>query len=90
VLYSFCGKLGARQYFHMRLATSLPFVPCWDEIRHQLLAKGTLLIKDVSSLDPAEYFDFPSSHVSLRKRLYHHCIYPSNFLVQIFVNIRFI
>jgi hypothetical protein len=54
----------------MRSALCLLFCSIWkDEVHHQLLAKGALLIKDAQSLDLAVYSDFISALVTLRKRL---------------------
>ena len=40
-----------------------------DEVHHQLLAKGALLIKDAQSLNHLDYSTFISSLVVLRKSL---------------------
>ena len=40
-----------------------------DDVHHQMLAKGALLIKDAKRLAPTIYSDFISALVSLEKRL---------------------
>lgn len=53
----------------LRMSVSA-FCSLWrDEIRHQLLAKGTILIKVAQSLDQPTNFDFLSALVMLHKRL---------------------
>jgi hypothetical protein len=41
----------------------------WDEVCHQLLAKGAFLIKDAKALDAVAYSDFISAQEVLRKRI---------------------
>ena len=55
-----------------------------DEVCYQLLAKGTLWIKDTESSDSTQYSDFIFSLVILRKRLWKSLYIPFHFL---FVNI---
>lgn len=72
VLYLFFGKLGARLFLPMihEVGSLFSFYSMWrDEVCHQLLVKGALLIEDVWSLHPVAYSDFISAFVAFRKRL---------------------
>ena len=55
-----------------------------DEVCYQILAKGTLWIKDIESLDSTQYSDFIFALVILRKRLWNSLYIPFHFLFVIF------
>lgn len=56
--------------FDQELSSVSAFIALWKyEVHHQLLAKGTLLIKDAKRLDPAVYSYFISASVSFMNSL---------------------
>ena len=59
-------NLNCKYLFDQDSSSVFTFVAlCRDEVRHQLLAKGALLIKDAQKFDPIVYFDFIYTLVSL-------------------------
>jgi len=63
-------KLRCKVVFDHKISSLYSFCSIGkDEVRHRVLAKGSLPIKDVQYLDLAAYSDFISALVSLRKRL---------------------
>jgi hypothetical protein len=56
--------------FDNEVSSLVAFCQLWrEEVRMQLLAKGSLLIKDAKLLDSAAYSDFIAVLVALRKRM---------------------
>jgi hypothetical protein len=68
--YLCCGNSRCKFVFDQEISSLSAFSSLWkDEVHHQLLAKGALLIKDAQSLDCTEYSTFISALVALKKRL---------------------
>jgi hypothetical protein len=56
-------------YFAYKVSSLYSFCSTWwDEISHQFLSKGNILIKDAHYLDPIDYFDPFFALVDLSKR----------------------
>jgi hypothetical protein len=63
-------ELRHKSIFKEEFSSLSSFSSLWkDEVHHQLLAKGALLIKDAQSLDRIKYSAFIFSLVALRMRL---------------------
>ena len=60
-------KAGVNLLLIRRLSLSTFKILLKDEVCHQLLAKGALLIRDAQSLDHIEFSAFISDLVALRK-----------------------
>lgn len=81
-------KVKCRFVFESEPNSLFPFFSLWqDEICHQILAKGAMLIKDAQSLDPTTYSNFIPALVTLHKRLQCPFYIPFHFLFSLYVNI---
>lgn len=62
------GRLGVIFFFEQEVISSSAYCGMWcDEVHHPLFSKGSLLIKDVRSLDSLSYSNFSSALLVLWK-----------------------